>query len=248
MDEKIVEYINNLDEKTYICMGKVIFGHEIWLENASVKDGIFSADLAYGHNMKQDGIAPDRYINPIVFDSDGNAIEYTIEKTETKRTISFKGTGRMPYTMYVESIPVIWNVINDGTWKAGFKRDFTNIKSSASYQMYSKMIFSKETPSRMEHATLDILPCFSTVRVDDLASFEISYEGKPLTKKEVKFYCRCTEEEFYSNTDDGGIATMKMSHPGEWMVLVRHKDSTKCIENEFDESVFIVTLVVKVEG
>ena len=200
--DEIMKVINGLDEHTYECMGKVIFGHEVWIENA-VKHMFnkYSADLLYGHNMHTDGTAPKEYINPTVFDAEGNHIKCDVDPIKDGYRVSFKGNGKAPYTMYNETIPVIWNKIKDGKWKAGVKRDYADVDSSASYQMYAKIVFTDGV----------------------------------------------TGEESFANTDADGKATLKVTNSGEWMILMRYKDTAKAVADEFDETVYIHTIVMKAE-
>ena len=243
--EQIIKIVNSLDSETYHCMGKVIFGHEIWLENAVTNGNVSSADLVYGHNMAYDGKAPKEYVNPTVFDSKGKPVKYEVGELENGYRISFNNEGTSPYTMYIESIPVIWNQITDGTWKAGVKRDYSNVKNSASYQMYAKIIFADPEPSKVEQAVLEIIPGTSSISVGKEIQFLVKYEGKPLTNKEVKMFCKKTGQEIFKNTDERGAVSIAIDHCGDWMFLVRHKDGSKSVDNEFDEAVFITTLVMR---
>ena len=242
---EIMNVVNNMDAKTYHCMGKVIFGHEIWLENAIMGGEKFSSDLRYGHNMVGDGKVPEKYVNPTVFDNRGNPVQSKAEEIPEGYRISFSNKGGMPYSMYIESIPVIWNIIADGTWKAGVKRDYTDVKTSASYQMYAKIIFAECEPPQIEPAILEIMPDKGKLHLDKEIGFTIKYEGKPLANKEVKMFCKESGEEIFKNTDADGKVSVNINKSGEWMFLVRHKDGSKCVENEFDESVFITTLVMR---
>ncbi len=244
--KEIMSTIDGLDEHTYNCMGKVIFGHEIWLGNAhsNLKTNEYSADLLYGHNMHSDGRAPKEYVNIVVLDAEGRAIGSKSEEINDGYRIHFKGNGNAPYTMYNETMPVIWNHINDGTWKAGVKRNFTNIKSSAAYQMYAKIVFSDEGPTRLEQALLEIIPDRYKLKVGEKASFRVLYEGRPLADKEIKFYSKESKEEIFAKTDGEGVASFDVNHEGDWMILMRYKDTSKAVDDEFDETVFIITLVM----
>lgn len=246
--EEIMRVINGLDEHTYECMGKVIFGHEVWIENA-VKHMFnkYSADLLYGHNMHTDGTAPKEYINPTVFDAEGNHIKCDVDPIKDGYRVSFKGNGKAPYTMYNETIPVIWNKIKDGKWKAGVKRDYTDVDSSASYQMYAKIVFTDGAPSKLEQTVLEIVPDNGKMKVGSDTVFKVLYEGKPLAGKELKFYSKVTGEESFANTDANGKATLKVTNSGEWMILMRYKDTAKAVADEFDETVYIHTIVMKAE-
>jgi uncharacterized GH25 family protein len=247
--QDIMNVLNSADAETYMSMGRVIFGHEVWLSNPSFckKTGICSADLLYGHNMEPDKKAPTEYVNVTVLDAGGNAIESSIEEIEKGHRITFKGNGNAPYTMYNETLPVIWNLINDGSWTAGVKRDFTNVKTSATYQMYAKMVFSEGEPTKLEQAMLEIVPDTYELAVGKKASFKVLYEGKPLCGKEMKFFSKESKEEIYDKTDANGIVSFDVNSPGDWMILMRFKDTAKAVADEFDETVFIMTLVMKAE-
>ena len=243
--DRIMEIVNGLDNETYESMGKVIFGHEMWIENASEDQGRFSADLMYGHNMVSDGTAPREYVNPVVLDSEGNPIPSEVSEIRNGYRISFEGNGRMPYTMYVESLPVTWNHINDGTWRAGLKRDFSDVKSSASYHMCAKAVFADSAPSATEQTLLEIISDRPCLEEGCGVGFRVLYEGRPLSGKEMKAFCRGTGREAYGRTDDAGEVSFRIDHAGEWMFLMRHRDSDKFVEDEFDETVLITTLVMR---
>lgn len=246
---EIMNVVNSLDEATYESMGKVIFGHEVWFGNAKscFDTEEYCAELQYGHNMVHDKKAPKEYVNIVVLDNKGASIPVKIEEFDNGHRISFKGNGNAPYTMYNETLPVIWNLINDGTWKAGVKRDFTNIKNSATYQMYAKTVFSKDAPSVLEQTMLEIVPDTQILKVGSKATFKVLYEGKPLVGKKMKFYSSQSKEEIFHDTDKDGMVSFDVNCPGDWMILMRFRDESKAVEDEFDETVFIMTLVMKAE-
>jgi uncharacterized GH25 family protein len=75
---------------------------------------------------------------------------------------------------------------------------------------------------------------------------QVFYEGKPLADEDVKAVSQKLGKEMaLVKTDSQGIARIPISTDGEWMFLVRHKDPTKKVNDMFDESVFVSTLVMQ---
>ena len=243
----ITEVLNGMDEGNYRSMSMVIRGHEMWLQEPLREGDRYSAELRFGHNMEPDGSAPDDYVHPTVIDCDGNSVETRFERIDQGHRICFRDTGRAPYTLYNESVPVIWNIIKGGAWKAGLKRDFSDVESSSAFQMYAKVILSDGEPSATEQAVLEIVPDTGRLKVGTDAGFAVLYEGRPLAGQDLKFFCKSTGETRMIRTDDGGRAVLSVTDPGDWMVLMRYRDESKSSEDEFDDSVFIMTLVMKAE-
>lgn len=251
--DQMVKIFKNLDRESYRELGRVIFGHELWFENlqSDFKTDVYSADLKYGHNMIQDRNGrktPQEYLNPYAFDALGNPIKVTMEELDEGwggHRVSFKGTGHAPYTLYNETYPMIWNLINDGSWTVGSKKDYSDVKVSGNYEMYAKVVFSEGDIVQHEHAILEILPDRLELKVGERASFQIKYEGKPVAGKEVKFYNRDHNTEFFDTTDSDGNASLAVQDEGDWMILVRQKDASKAVDDEFDEAVFVTTLFMK---
>ncbi len=67
-----------------------------------------------------------------------------------------------------------------------------------------------------------------------------------LSNQPVEFYAE-TYDIFLgiATTDENGIAKVPITGEGEWMFLVRHRDPTKKVNEEYDESVFVSTLVME---
>ena len=243
----IYDVLDGMELQNYMCMSRVIQGHELWFQDAVRDGGCYHADLMFGHNMNPDGSAPDDYVHPTVFDAEGNIVETRTENLGNGHRISFRDTGKAPYTMYNESVPIIWNIIKGGKWEAGLKRDFKDVESSSSFEMYAKAVFSDGEASHTEQSVLEIVPGTGKLKVGTDAVFTVLYEGRPLTGQDVKFYCKGTDETRMVRTDRGGRAVLEVTDPGNWMVLMRYRDDQKSSEDEFDDSVFITTLVMKAE-
>jgi uncharacterized GH25 family protein len=72
-------------------------------------------------------------------------------------------------------------------------------------------------------------------------------EDKPLASADVKAVFKKEGKEMaVAKTDENGVARIPVSENGQWMFLVRHLDPTKKVNEEFDESVFLNTLVLEV--
>lgn len=245
--QESLRLLNALDPENRRSLGKVIFGHENWLDRPTCdwEKEEFSAELFHGHNMEPDGRAPKEYVNGIAMDKDGKALKVDVEETADGYRLSFKGNGNGPYTLYDETQPMIWNLINDGSWTAGPKRDFSNVKSSANYQQYAKIVFSQKEPSRLEQTELELVSDDLEAKAGKEASFTLYYEGKPLPGVKVKFFSKKDKVEIFAETDAEGRVSFVPTTADLWMALARYKDESKSSEDEFDETVFVTTLTMR---
>ena len=72
------------------------------------------------------------------------------------------------------------------------------------------------------------------------------YGGRPLPHAEIKVVSGKKRRELtVLNTDEKGETVIKIPWNGEWMFLLNHRDPFKKMDQEFDESVFVCTLVME---
>jgi uncharacterized GH25 family protein len=83
-------------------------------------------------------------------------------------------------------------------------------------------------------------------QVGQEAELQVFYEGKPLASAEVKAVSKKEGTDMaLVKADEQGKARIPITTDGEWMFLVRHKDPSKKVNDMFDESVFVSTLVME---
>ena len=72
------------------------------------------------------------------------------------------------------------------------------------------------------------------------------YGGRPLPHAEIKVVSGKKGRKLtVLKTDEKGEAVIKIPWKGEWMFLLNHRDPFKKMDQEFDESVFVCTLVME---
>lgn len=237
-----------MDVKLLEQLSRMVQGHEIWMENPSLADGKGQVELRYGHNMASDGIPPEHMVNPLVYTPGGQGFKPEVEAAESSYVIRFPMREEGNYTVLIDS-SAIWNKTGEGSYKMGPKFKFQNvIYSGAFHQMAKKIMPSKignDVGAPIVHGILEIIPDTTCLEVGKEAVVTVLYEGKPLTNENFKAFSKRSKKENMLVTDAQGKVGVPIDHEGEWMFLVRHKDETKKVDDEFDETVFVTTLVME---
>ncbi|MDW5563458.1 MAG: DUF4198 domain-containing protein [Methanomassiliicoccus sp.] len=237
-----------MDKRLLEKLSKVYYGHELWLDTSSNRGINISCHLRYGHNMSVDGIAPKDYVNPFVYTPNKSLREMAIgveEKNGWK--ISCPRTVDGDYTFYTDSSSV-WCRDSKGDWKMGAKAKVGDVAYSGAYKLVAKRIISVKADGRFApkaHTTLDILPPAREVKLGDTALFTVKYEKKNLLAGQMKAYCKDSGKESMVDVMKGKAA-VTIDSKGTWMFLVRHRDETKKVSDEFDETVYVTTLTMEI--
>lgn len=205
--------------------------------------------LLYGHNMRADGIADPEKITPIVYSPDGATLEPALASKEDHHLLTFQTEKEGCYTTIVDLASVIISRTKDG-YQFGPRFKFKDVIYAGAFnQMAKKIVPIGDTGTyRGEpvHGILEILLKDIRCEVGSEVELNVYYEGKNLASAEVKAVSKKEGKEMaLVTTDENGLAKVPITGEGEWMFLVRHRDPTKKVSEEYDESVFVSTLVME---
>lgn len=241
--------IERMKRKRLVLMAQ---GHEVWLEKTRVsEDGIVELALLYGHNMRTDGIADPERLTPRVYSPDGTTLEPTLTSQADRHLLTFQADNEGYYTAVVDLASVILSQTKEG-YQIGPRFKFKDVVYAGAFNQMAKRIVPVGDPGayhgELVHGILEIVP--KDIRCDAGSEVELNvfYEGKNLASTEVKAVSKKEGEEMtVVTTDENGIAKVPISCDGEWMFLARHRDTTKKVSEEYDETVFVTTLVMGAE-
>lgn len=247
MDYELMDYLNRtLDRKLLDQLSKVYYGHEMWIDTPSFTESIVSCHLRYGHNMSVDGVAPKSYVNPIVYAPDGKRLKADETEETDGYLLSCPMCGDGDYSFYVDSSSV-WCHDANNKWEMCPKSKMKGATYSGAFNLIAKKIVSTSNGKNsvpVSHSTLEILPDTRRINVGDRLGMMVTYEGKRLDGLQIKAYCRDVKEEIMADIIDGK-ASIPIDHAGTYMFLMRHRDETKKIDDMFDETIFVTTLVME---
>lgn len=229
----------------------MIQGHEIWLEKTGMENGNVELSLIYGHNMRQDGVGDIKRLSPLVYSPDGNKSEVTFAPGEDRHFMKFNALKNGFYTAFVDMGTTVWSQTKEG-YNEGPKFKFKDVVYAGAYHQMAKTVVASGNAGEYNgvplHGILEIVPTEPFGRAGESVEMKVLYEDKPLASTEIKAVSKKEGKEMaVAKTDENGIARIPVSGDGPWMFLVRHKDSTKKVNEEFDESVFVNTLVLEVK-
>jgi uncharacterized GH25 family protein len=224
-------------------------GHEIWLENFKIEDRDVELAIVYGHNMRQDGLGDLKRLEPFVYAPDGTKFKPELIPGEDRHLLRFQADIDGWYTAVVDMGSIIISQTKEG-YELGPRHQFKDvIYAGAFHQMAKKMITVGDPDgfkSELVHGILEIVPAEPFCRVGQETELRVYYEGDPLPMAEIKAVSRNEGKEMASvKTDEQGRARVPVPSSGEWMYLARHRDPSKKVSEEFDESVFVTTLVME---
>jgi uncharacterized GH25 family protein len=231
-------------------MIRMIGGHEIYIESASVENDDAEMILGYGHNMRLDG-RPDAHLLKIsVYAPDKKKLTPLLNTKEEYYVIKFDCREPGHYTTIVDLSPMVYsNTMKEG-FKEGPKNMYKDVVYAGAWHQMAKTILAagnagKYVPEHV-HGILDIVPKEASLVNGKDIDLVLFYEGKPLANSEIKAVSKDTGKEMaLITTNQDGIARIPITCNGEWMFLSRHRDPSKAVEDKYDEAVFVTTLVMK---
>lgn len=128
---------------------------------------------------------------------------------------------------------MIWTKTTQGL-KQGSKKKLAGVLSSGKYEKFAKTIVSVEKHDdnykKIVGHKLEIVPLSNPAlaRVGDDIAFQVLYEGRPLNAQVYATYDGFSDVEdtyaYFTQTHGNGTATVKITHPGTWMVRVEKTD------------------------
>jgi uncharacterized GH25 family protein len=224
-------------------------GHEIWLEKSKAEGGDLELALVYGHNMRQDGIADAKRLKAFNYQPDGSKFELNLIPEEKRYLLRFQADKKGSYVAVVDMESSILCKTPDGN-KRGPRSEFKDVTYAGAFHQMAKILCpvggDGEYNGQVMHGILEAVPIKPWCQVGQEAELQIFYEGKPLAFAEVKAVSKKEGKEMaLIKTDEQGKVQIPVTTDGEWMFLVRHKDSSKKVIDMFDESVFVSTLVME---
>lgn len=237
-----------MDAETLRSFSRMVYGHEIWIEGVERNGNEVSAFGLYGHKLLPDKPMPTDYANVLLYDDDHRVEDPEREIVNEPHgwKFTFEDKGADVYTLYVDSNSV-W-VTNDEGWHRGGKRDYDAVNYAGAFNMVAKRIISKDgkNPGNVMHASLEIMPSESTLKVGKETELKVLYEGNPLPNQKVIVYCRGWDELKTMKTDANGILRLVPEDKGTYAFIAKYTDTDKATE-EFDETVFTMALTIEAE-
>lgn len=235
-----------MEEKNLSLM---IQGHEIWLERSGTEGGNVVLSLVFGHNMRPDGAGDISRFSPHLYLPDGTRGEVSLLPGKDCHFMKFKAADDGYYTAYVDMGTAVWSQTKDG-YNQGPKFQFKDVIYAGAYHQMAKAIIPAGNASAYRgdplHGILEIVPKEPVCQIGKDMELSVLYEDKPLASAQIIAVSKQQGKEVASSkTDENGLARIPITVEGEYMFLARHIDRTKRVSDEFDESVFINTLVLE---
>jgi uncharacterized GH25 family protein len=227
----------------------MVQGHEIWLEKPRREDTQVELSLVYGHKMHQDGVADVRRLRAFVYHEDGSSRELEIICENSSLMLRFIADRDGYYTAVADLGCIVFSQTKEG-YEVGLRSRFKDVIYAGAFHQMAKIIIPVggigRFEGKLEHGILEIVPKEPYCTVGREIALQVFYEGQPLAGEEIKAVSKREEKDMASvKTDEMGMARIKVTSEGDWMFLVRHRDPSKKVADEFDESVFITTLVME---
>ena len=228
----------------------MVKGHEIWIEKPKIKGNEVEFRLSYGHNMAVDGCPDAKSILSAVYTQDKTRIIPALKSGKSGHLFKFKALKPGVYTAFVDMSPAIFSNLKKEGFKDGPKRLYKDVVYSGAWHQMAKEIFTVGEDggykAETTHAILDIVPDGIAAKVGKDVVLTVYYEGKRLPGVEVKAISRKEGKEMASvTTDKDGMAKIPMTTDGIWMFIVRHRDPSKGVPDQYDEAVFVTTMTME---
>lgn len=209
----------------YLIMTGLSFAHDLWIniDNPYPSTGEkVTAKVVFGHNfpyydilISRESLADFSYIGP-----DGQKKEIT--KTWEEKTGERSGALVGEFIADQKGSYVV-------TAYRKVKGDYQQVAS----EKYAKSIIStgegKSDISRPFGHRLEIIPLRNPqeIKPGDFLPVRLLFEGKPLSTYLYATYAGYYSEDeplpFFTKSDEDGVAYMKISQPGTWMLVCNHK-------------------------
>lgn len=234
----------------------IVKGHELWLEPTHLhfhSNAEVEIRALWGHMMQRDGMGRPENWKAYVIGPDGAQRELTPEYGEGLFHVFYFPAGAEGlYTVVVENDAGIYNILADGRWEQGPKRDYPEAQNSSYYYQWAKLTVPV---GHHVHGAgtalgkgLDIVPEeFKEYRLGDRVNIKVNYDGQPLADTEVKATYHLYDGKEYPiilKTDGSGEVSFNFNQKGHWMFYVSHRDDSRRKEGEYDGMQLASTLVI----
>lgn len=228
----------------------MVYGHEIWLELSRTQDNGVEIELAYGDRMKKDGTIDPRSVSPVAFDPDGTGIIPNIIPKNAHHLITLPAGKPGYYISAVDLQPVTISISQSEGAAVGPRRMYKDTLYAGNYQQMAKIIVpvgeAGQYLARHVHGIFDIIPDAAWLVPGSCIGLMLLYEGKPVPGVDVCAISKAGGKTWATGkTDVGGIVRLLIPATGTWMFIARHRDRQKRREYEYDETVFVTTLVME---
>lgn len=175
--------------------------------------------------------APDVKVTAV--DAAGSA---AVALTADPKAFTYDGKAEFKSPGYVmllgHRMPQVWSKTPEGMEKGG-KEKYPNAPFANVYEKFSKTLLvvgkGDEGWKKSAGQKLEIMPMADPAgyKAGQEAAFQIMYDGQPLST-EVFATCdgytkAANSYGWYTETNDKGVAQVKFSQKGLWMVRVQHK-------------------------
>ncbi|MCP4117580.1 MAG: DUF4198 domain-containing protein [Desulfobacteraceae bacterium] len=127
---------------------------------------------------------------------------------------------------------IIWTQTTQG-WKQASKKGLRGVIASGKYEKFCKTLIKAGNADQgfdtIVKDKLEIVPITNpaTAGINTEMEFKILYDGKPLSTAVYATYDGFSSNPntyaYYTECNDQGIAKVKITHPGTWMVRVQKK-------------------------
>ncbi|NQE04561.1 hypothetical protein C5S32_01705 [ANME-1 cluster archaeon GoMg1] len=240
---------SDMKKKEMSKMTRVAQGHEIWLEKIRDSEGDVELALLFGHNLRPDGVADPKRITAVIYSPDGATLEPTLASEKDCHLLKFHAEKEGYYIGIVDLASFIISRTTEG-YQFGPRFKFKDVTYAGAFHQMAKKIVpigvADQYRGEPVHGILEIVPEDIHCEMGSEVELNIFYEGKKLDSAEVKAVSKKEGKEMaLVTTDESGVAKVPITCEGEWMFLVRHRDPTKKVSEEYDESVFVSTLVME---
>jgi uncharacterized GH25 family protein len=165
---------------------------------------------------------------------DGKAADVPVAANEKTLTFDGAATFAKPGAglILVHRLPQVWSLTPEGM-KKGTKKALPGATKSFLYEKFAKTIVPVAGSTAGFDAVvgqrLELVPATdpAKVKVGEEMSVKVLYDGKPTPATVLATYDGFTKTPntyaYYTETDDAGVAKVKITHAGLWMVRTEVK-------------------------
>jgi uncharacterized GH25 family protein len=175
--------------------------------------------------------APD--VKAFVF-VDGKAVPVALAANEKGLTYDGEAIFAKPGTglIFVHRLPQVWSLTPEGM-KKGTKKELPGATKSNRYEKFAKALVAVGDQTAgfdaVVGARLELVPLSDPAKaqVGEDLPVKVLYDGKPTPATVLASYDGFTKNPntyaYYTETDDNGVAKVRLTHAGLWMVRTEIK-------------------------